>query len=147
MNGNSLTNVYDVLKRRKSSLNAQRNPLQRNDVREHRVSHDVSPHQSAPLILQCENISKLSSRAIPSVVHATRNAHAKRRVLDFFFFFVNGRRKSVVCDSINHRDTPLLAEVKIVPSNHVKYSWKMYSNVMEFMKKKKINKRYRSLWM
>lgn len=56
---NSLTNIYDVLKRGESSLNAQRNPLQRNDVREYRVPHDVSPHQSASFVLQCENILKL----------------------------------------------------------------------------------------
>lgn len=59
MYGNSLTNIYDVLKRGESSLNAQRNPLQRNDVGEYRVPHDVSPHQSASFVLQCENILKL----------------------------------------------------------------------------------------
>jgi len=41
-----------MLKSRETPLNAERNPLQCNDVCEHGIPHDVASHQSPPFILK-----------------------------------------------------------------------------------------------
>lgn len=40
-----------MLKSRETPLNAERNPLQCNDVCEHGISHDIASHQSPPFIV------------------------------------------------------------------------------------------------
>lgn len=52
---NLLTYIYHMLKSRKPPFDAKRNPLQRNDVREDSVSHDVASHQPPPFILKQTN--------------------------------------------------------------------------------------------